>query len=108
MERLTKAECLAFLTTLLSEIQTKTAKDTSFVLHIDEAHSWSVPYGFVRQHADGLVPVNDFKHYFFVAFTEVLEELRASSTRVKIVVTATNTFLDRFLKFVSNEQPRSG
>lgn len=102
MQPLPKEECTRNLAILLEKISACTTKDTSYVLHIDEAHSWSVPFDFVRKHGDELVEVCDCKHYFFIALTEVLETLRAEFIRIKIIVTGTNVFLDRFLRFSSN------
>jgi hypothetical protein len=72
------------------------------VLHLDEAHSWSVPFNFQRALDTDKVALAECRHYLFIALTEVLEELRASAVRLKIFVTGTNTFLDKVLRFVSN------
>ena len=98
MEPLSSKECVEKLNSLLVSIRTKTSADTSFVLHLDEAQSWSVPFEFTRKHGDELVPAFDYRHYFFIALTEVLEELRAHFRCLKIVITGTDVFLDRIIQ----------
>jgi len=97
-----KAQCLAKVESLLAHINlVAQAQDTSFVLHIDEAHCWSVPFGFIRKYGDELVDKADYMHYFFIALTEVLEDLRAHLASVKIIISGTNVFLDVIIRFSS-------
>lgn len=72
------------------------------MLHIDEAHTWAVPYDFTRKHLDELISASDCKNYFFIILSEVFEELRAHDIAIKIVITGTNVFMDRIIRFASN------
>ncbi len=101
MEPLSENECQSKLVTLLERI-TSTSKDTAFVLHIDEAQSWYIPFSFARKCDNEVVNTGDCEHYIFIAFNEALETLCSSCAVLQVFITGTNMLVERFLRPTSN------
>eukprot|EP00026_Physarum_polycephalum_P001230 Phypoly_transcript_01231.p1 GENE.Phypoly_transcript_01231~~Phypoly_transcript_01231.p1 ORF type:complete len:641 (+),score=42.00 Phypoly_transcript_01231:1600-3522(+) len=102
IEEQSQKECVFRLQALIDKINTVTHEDTSFVLHIDEAHSWSVLSTFTQKAPLESVECKELHYYKFIVLSEVLEDLRSQSEKLKICITGTNTFVDRILRFASN------